>query len=131
LPISYQFSGRDRRTGDPGKFVDTFDDVAKFDVRKHQPGVPMDKIIDRHASPVIFRPYRVQEGYVGIVLILGNTRIDGNVDLLAQGNATRRRFGDKPNIPITGNMNILDSNGQLHGPTNTADVLAGLFNFMK
>lgn len=93
--------------------------------------------IGRHASPAIFRPVRVDGAYVGMTLILGNSRIPTEVTVKGNDEATRRRYpGAKP-IKTRGNTDIRNrgddkgENRQPHGPTNTADVLRGLFNYMK
>ena len=93
--------------------------------------------VGRYASPAIFRPLRIDGEYVGVTLILGNSRIATEVTVKGNDEATRRRYqGVKP-IKTRGNTEILNQgdnqgeNRQPHGPTNTADVLRGLFNYMK
>lgn len=120
LPIVSQFINR--------KFDTSVGSVVQFIVENE---------VGRHASPVIFRPLAVDGGYVGMLLILGNSRIRGQVNLKANDGGTRQRFGGVHQVPTVGNTPIQDKGGdkgenrQPHGPTNTADVLAGLFNFMK
>lgn len=100
----------------------------------------LDNQVGRHASPVIFRPVAVHGGgYVGLLLILGNSRIADQVNLKGNDVNTRRAFGGEHSVPVPvrGQLNIKDHGDNQgaarnpHGPTNTADVLAGLFNFMK
>ena len=88
----------------------------------------------RHASPLIFRPVAVEGGAVGIVLILANSRIDYPVRLSTKEGkyAPKEQFLD-----VAGTHDVLNhgddqNNNQLpHGPTNTSDVLAGVFAYMK
>ncbi|NBU65399.1 MAG: type III-B CRISPR module RAMP protein Cmr1, partial [Chloroflexia bacterium] len=50
----------------------------------------LDNQVGRHASPVIFRPVAVDGGgYVGVLLILGNSRIADTVNLKGNDVATR------------------------------------------
>jgi CRISPR-associated protein Cmr1 len=93
--------------------------------------------VGRHASPAIFRPLRVDGEYAGVLLILGNSRIATDVTVKGNDEATRRRYQGVKSIKTRGNTDIRnrgDNQGELrqpHGPTNTTDVLQGLFNYMK
>lgn len=112
----------------------------KFDIGGHNNNkmqFSVENEVGRHASPAIFRPLRIDGEYVGVTLILGNSRIATEVTVKGNNEDTRHRYqGVKP-IKTRGNTEVLNrgdnqgKNRQPHGPTNTADVLRGLFNYMK
>jgi CRISPR-associated protein Cmr1 len=121
LPMVVQFM--------PNKFAKNMSNQVQF---------ILDNQVGRHASPVIFRPVAVDGGgYVGLLLILGNSRIGDRVNLKGNDGRTRAVFGGEHTVPVRGTLEIKDKGDNQgaarnpHGPTNTADVLAGLFNFMK
>ena len=108
---------------------------AKFDEsNSSRTAFMLDNAEGRHASPLIFRPCAVEGGAIGLIIVLGNSRIDYPVRLSTKESryAPREQF-----ISATGNLDILNhgddtnNNQKPHGPTNTADVLAGVFAFMK
>ena len=101
---------------------------AKFDNRTRKVTFTIQNAMNRHASPLIFRPHVVEGGYVGIILILGNTRIDYPLDITSDG-----PFLDRSGTQLSpiGEAKIMNPQNEPHGPTNTSDVLAGVFAYMK
>ena len=110
LPIEVSF---------PKAKFDGFTDRVKFSITSTE---------DRHASPLIFRPYPVQGGYVVLLLIIGGSRIADEVIVKTQYKSIR---SGKGTLPARASLDIKTPRGTPHGPTNTADVLAGVFAYMQ
>jgi hypothetical protein len=106
----------------------------KFEARnRNRTTFMLDNTEGRHASPLLFRPLLTAKGAVGLIIILAKSRIDYPVRLSTNERYTPHEQTISPrgshDVRNHGNDRNLDP--KPHGPTNTADVIAGVFAYMQ
>lgn len=119
MPVAHFFPGRERK----------FNPQINYDVTRtiNIPDMHDSTKEGRFASPVLFRPVRDGNAYQGIVVILGGSRAPQIAKVIETKN--QAPVYGTPTAGQTQGPELLNREGQPHGPTTTDDVLRGLFNF--